>query len=348
MALTTAYLLVFPVPTRRELVVERHWGVDVASAPVVGGAADPAIPFSFPSVFGYLSRSGSVEYRGSVTHGVALSSAGFVSYGRTPDQLVLQNPDGTYRATVPFSGYPHFTGDRLVVSGAGGSSVSFSVGSDDRFVSRELPAILTSVQADGGLTVMGTLSGGIEVFGEDGEPLRVEGLAEPSSTVTCAVAVHAPSARVAAVYGPSDPALVVYRIRDSEVVPELRVDLSTGPAGPVALGFVNNGEQIIVHDGPVIRIVSTRDGAQETAPVLQTPRAIAGIREGLVLVLSRGSVADPQRAFRTPAEIMVSDASGTTPVRAGFAADVAFLFTLEDRPVLGVDGRVLHFSLELE
>ena len=131
-ALAIAYLLLFPVPTRRELVLDRHWATDAAAAQVIAGSRQAAIPFAFPSVFGYLSPTGDVVFRGGVSYGAAVSPEGFISYGRTPDQLVLQNPDGSYRSTVPLAGYPHFAGERLFVTGPGGSSVSFRAGADDR------------------------------------------------------------------------------------------------------------------------------------------------------------------------------------------------------------------------
>ena len=95
--LSVLYLLAFPVPAGTELVVQRAWGLSVASAPATlpetaaPGPDDPPIAVRTNDSFAFIHSDGSIQYRAPVAHEVELATYGFVVYGRAPEQLVLQD-----------------------------------------------------------------------------------------------------------------------------------------------------------------------------------------------------------------------------------------------------------------
>lgn len=352
-ALAITYLLLFPILAGSELVVRRSWAVPAASAAIVGAegptpSPDGLLPVRLQESFGYISPGGEMIYRGAVTYGVALAGHGFISFGRTPDQLVLQNPRGSYLATIPQSGYPQFTGNGLYVKSANDTAVTaYSPGGDLRWsVSLEGP--LSSIRADAGITVLGLLSGGIVAIDDSGERIAIEGVENRYALAVYGSAVHGASGTVVAVYGPADPALVVYDLRNDRFIPSLRIDLQNNPGSLMAVEITLDGRHVIFEDHG-IRIVHTASGVESGVyahfPVQEIE---TGIGSGLIATLGLGEERDPQRGFRHPAELIVFDHDGVVPVRVTFPADRAFLTAVGGISYVGVDDRVLRFSVGIE
>ena len=350
-ALTIVYLLVFPILTGRELVIQRSWAVSAASVAVVPDSALSAgvlLPVRLRDSFGYISDEGEVIYRGAITYSVALGGRGFISFGRVPDQLVLQNPSGSYLATIPQSGYPQFTGDGLfVTSGRDTIVTAYSPGGDLRW-SEPLEGSLSSICADGGMTILGLLSGGMVAIDDSGERIAVEGAGNRYTLTVHGSAIHEASGTIAVVYGPTDPALVLYDLRNDRFIPSLRIDLRGNPGSSMAVEMTRDGQQVIFDDHGV-RMVHVASGV-ESAVVASYPlqQIETGIGSGLVATLGFGEERDPQRGFRLPAELALFDHAGVIPVRVAFPADRAFLTTADGNSYLTVDDRVLRFSVGVE
>ena len=351
LSFTIAYLLIFPIVTGRELVIHRSWAVSAASAPVVSDSAQSAaalLPVRLQDSFGYISDEGEVIFRGAITYGVTLAGQGFISFGRVPDQLVLQSPDGSYLATIPQSGYPQFAGDGLFVKSGGDAVVTaYSLSGDLRWRER-LEGPLSAISADGGITVLGLLSGGIVVIDDSGERMIVEGVGNKYALTVHGSAIHGPSGTVAAAYGPTDPALVLYYLRDGRFIPSLRIDLHGNPGSSMAVEMTRDGQHVVFDDHGV-RVIHVVSGAEFTVPVRYPLGQIeTGIGSGLVVTLGLGEERDPQRGFRLPAELVVFDHDGLIPVRAVFPADRVFLTAADGDGYLGVDDRVLRFRVGVE
>ncbi|MEE8440481.1 MAG: hypothetical protein V3S41_02075 [Spirochaetia bacterium] len=350
-AFSVAYLLVFPILTGRELVIQRSWAVPVASAPVVSDSVRTAgvlLPVRFDDSFAYVSDDGAVIYRGAITYRVALAGRGFISFGRTPDQLVLQNPDGSYLATIPQSGYPQFIGAGLfVMSGRDTVVTAYSLGGEPRW-RESLEGPLSSICADGGITVLGLLSGGIVAIDDTGERIDIEGVDNRYAITVYGSAIHALSGTVAAVLGPTDPALVLYDLRNNRFTPSLRIDLRGNPSSSMAVEMTRDG-QYVVFDDRGVRMVRVASGAESAVPTRYPLEQIeTGVGFGLVATLGLGEERDPQRGFRLPAEFVLFDHDGVVPVRAAFSADRAFLSTTDGNSYLGIDDRVLRFKMGVE
>ncbi len=351
LSFTIAYLLVFPIVTGRELVIHRSWAVSTASASVIPEStafAGAMLPVRLHDSFGYISDKGEVIFRGAVTYGVALSGQGFVSFGRAPDQLVLQSPDGSYLATIPQSGYPQFAGDGLFVKSGGDAVVTaYSPGGDLRW-KEWLEGPLSSISADGGITVLGLLSGGLVVIDDSGKRMTVEGVGNKYRLTVHGSAIHGSSGTVAAAYGPTDPALVLYHLRDARFIPSLRIDLYGNPGSSMAVEITRDGKRVVFDDHGV-RMVHVVSGAEFAVPVRYPLQQIeTGIGSELVVTLGLGEERDPQRGFRLPAELVVFDYGGLIPVRAVFPADQAFLTAADGEGYLGIDDRVLRFRVGVE
>ncbi len=346
------YLLLFPVPTRKELAIDRRWAATVtAEAPLAAaatGSLADSIPFAFPDAFGYLDQEGALRFRAPVSYGVAISEEGFVSYGRVPEQLVIQQPDGRYQATVAVAGYPYYAGGQLYVTDGGGSVVDCYEASGNHLWTIELPGSVSVIDGQDGFGAVGMLAGGVAVVQSDGRQLTVDGTGNSFATVVYGIAVDAAEGRVAAATGPTDPAVVVYARQEERMVPTLRIDLESTPGGPIVLEFVNGGEELVVDDGESARIISSEDGSSVTVPLSNQLRVVSENRNGLMVALSRSNAPDPQRGFRTPAELVFFDAPGSVPVRTVFAADHTFLHVAAEGSVLGLDGRVLRFRVGSE
>jgi len=350
-AFTIAYLLAFPTLTGRELVIHRSWAVSAASALVASGAGQPfgaLVPVRFEDSFGFISDTGELLYRGAITYSVTLAEWGFISFGRVPDQLVLQNPDGSYRATIPQSGYPEIAGEGLFVKSGGDTMVTAYSAAGDLRWREPLEGPLSSISEDSGITVLGLLSGGIVVIDDTGERMEIEGVANRYALAVYGSAIHALSGTVAAAYGPTDPALVLYDLRDGVLIPSLRIDLRDNPGSPVAVDITRDGQHVIFGDQGV-RMVDVASGTESAVSVHYPLKQIdSGIGSGLVATLGLGEERDPQRGFRFPAELVFFDRDGLVPVRTLFPADRAVLTRADGYSYLGIDDRILRFRVEVE
>jgi hypothetical protein len=164
------------------------------------------------------------------------------------------------------------------------------------------------------------------------------------------VAVDGMTSRVAAVYGPESPALVVYTRRDDALVPTVSVSLDHNPAAPVTLSFVAGGQRILVQDGPRLRLVSAEDGSEITRGVNgRVVRIVeAGADRSMFAVLTRGDTPDPGRGFRTPGTLLLMDHAGVQPITTGYAANEAELRSVSGLTYVQHDGSAVAFSVGLE
>ena len=351
LTLIVLYLLVFPISTGEELVIRRAWSVSARNAPLVTtspAATGPLIPVDMTDSFAYLTGDGLVVGRGIVAHRIALSPYGFIGFGRDPDQLVLQNPDGSFQATIPQSGYPQFSGDGFFVK-SGGDTVVAAYSPDGNMRWRaEFEGQVASLSSRDGLSLLLMLSGGIVVIDSLGRRIPVEGIVNPYTLITYGGAIHAPSGLVAAVYGPTDPSIILHRLTADQLIPALRVGLSGNPGRQIAVAITDDGDQLIVDDEGV-RIIEVASGAQLLIPSTFPLLDIATESDyGVMMTLGIGEIRDPGNAFRFPAELIAMDHGGVVPVRALFAADKVSLATLRGSYYLAADDRVLKFSLGAE
>ena len=351
LALIISYLLIFPIPAGEELVIQRAWSVGAESAPVVSGSRTPdaaLVPVAFLDSFSYLTEAGAVIHRGPIAYGVALGERGYISFGRDPDQLVLQDTDGSFLATIPQSGYPQFSGDGLFVRSGGDTIVTaYSPVGDPRW-RQQLGGPVSSIRADGGLSVLGLLSGGIVVVDDSGESIGVEGIDNPYLLTVYGSDIHGPSGSVAVVYGPADPALFLYQLRAGRLVPSLRVDLHESPGTSIAVAVTADGQQVIFDDHGV-RIVQVVSGAQSSVAARYPLRQIeTASGSGLVTTLGVGKERDPQHGFKFPAELIIFDHDGVSPVRIPFGADRVSLTAVNGSNYLSLDNRVLKFTVGVE
>ena len=107
--------------------------------------------------------------------------------------------------------------------------------------------------------------------------------------------------------------------------------------------------QHVIFDDHGIRVVHIASGTEFELSVRYPLLEIeTGMGSGLVATLGLGDERDPQRGFRHPAELVLFDHDGVVPARVAFPADRAFLRAVDGISYVGVDDRVLRFSVGVE
>jgi len=344
--LSLVYVLLFPVPTRPELTVVRHYVTDAASAGLVA-ASGTTVPLVLEDLVAYLDDEGRLTHRAASGFATAAVPWGYVTFGRTPDQLVVQAPDGSFLTSLSRPGYPTVWDDGVLVTGPDDMSLTMYSRTGELRWEGALQAPAIALARGGGYTIAGMMAGGIVAFDESGNTLEGSAFVTGPELAGLGVAVHPQTNSVAALVDDGRQVLVVSQIVESSMIPVLRRELGPAPSGPAPLGFTPDGRYVIVpHDGIVI--VNAETGAMEGLESQYDVRRIEADQPGLVVTLGTSDESDPARGFRFPSEVIHFDVSGITPVRQYFWSTRADLVTDGDRVYL-VDGdRVLSYSVVLE
>ena len=170
--LTLLYFGLFPYPLHRELVARPAWAVkipDTTPATTSGGPATAA-PFLVGGTFGFVSPDGTVLYTARQLYGVALSTAGFVSYTRLGTDWIMQDPGGARLLTFSGNGYPLLSPDgrRIFNVKSDLSGIIEIDRSGERAWSRDFPSLMTSLSISADTMLVGLLNGGMIVLNAQG------------------------------------------------------------------------------------------------------------------------------------------------------------------------------------
>ena len=365
-----------PEPTHRELSVAPLFAVSLDEEAIASSSpGDHRVPFEHEGSFGYLTGTGEISYRGRVAYQVALAEDAFVNYARLSDQLVIQDADGGYLATLDATGYPHFAGERLFLIGPHSSDVAEYALSGDEQWRYDLPSPLVSIAAGPTLVSLGTIGSGIVVLDRSGAPLDVH--QDDAGALPLSLAWSPDEQTLAAILGPR-PKLVLYRVRDRDVVPfDLR--LFDQPAGArmesvrmesvrmesvrmesvrTTVRFSDDGSHLVYAAGPDLRVMRLADRSERHVgpdPAGRDIRPDGSVRQivavsqlpaiDLYTAIALSDTADPSRRFLYSATLSVAGTDGVVAALQEFAARDVSVTEIGGALVVTVDGRALGLRM---
>jgi hypothetical protein len=246
------YLVLFPYPLGREIVVRPAWAVTVPPPSDPAASAAPAgdgplAPFQLGAAFGYVDPSGRFAHVEQVLSQVALSVTGFVNFTRLGTTWILQDPGARRVLSFSGSGYPLLSPDRgrvFVVAAALGGLAEMDDGGEPRW-SRDFSALLTSVSVRGDLLAAGLLDGRVQLLGTDGALLLDAAPGKSRIPVVLAVALAGNGSRAAALSGIDPQVLTIYARRGAGFAEESRQQLASDFRREVRMEFSNDGRLVL-------------------------------------------------------------------------------------------------------
>ena len=209
--LLSLYVFIFPLRLKNEIIIEPAFALDLYG-PTEMEQLDPGIPFRAGNRFGYISPEGNILFLDRTLYDVTLSSEYFINYSRVAGNLVIQTADGEFFASVDHRGYPLFLEDRLFLFSTNRSSISELDTQGEVLWRREYVSIITAVDVQNDLLVVGLLDGRCQVLDRDGSllndlPLRVSRIA---AVYGCALSSD--GTLVAVIHGIDEQILSLFQI----------------------------------------------------------------------------------------------------------------------------------------
>lgn len=398
------YMLWHPDPTRKELQVDALWALHLPRAVAAAAAADDAatatgsdaagaqradsdgsgapradsdgvttgsgstglLPVSTDDVFAYLDGRGHVAHHGRVAHRVALSRSGFINHGRTPGQLIVQAPDGSFRASIPIAGYPVFERDRIfVVSAAGGTLSEWTMDGERRW-QMDLPAPLVALSAGSDRVGLGMLAGDPLLLDGTGALVELQRAAVARNPLALDVDLSDRVPRFATMTSAgrdqnierSGAALVtLYDLSGDVAVPIVRRTIERSTAAPPVVRLLDGGEVLLYSavgrqsetqpapSGHMAVALEVESGADSVIPLDYPLREVEELDSPVFRVaLSVSPQRDPSRGFARPAALVLFSRGAAVPLRSRWAADLSDLAVWDGVIVLRLDDRILAWT----
>jgi hypothetical protein len=94
-ALVIAYVVGFPNPAGRDLVVRPAWSVRLDSAPLTARRGTETLGFRVGGEFGYVNPSGELFRLEQVAHDVTFNDLLYANYAKSSESILLRRADGT-------------------------------------------------------------------------------------------------------------------------------------------------------------------------------------------------------------------------------------------------------------
>jgi hypothetical protein len=173
LAVFAGYFIAAARPLETETVLKPEWYASVETGFPMDSAADAAqrlTPFQLAGRFGYVDDAGRFLINREQKGYVSMSPSYWSEYTSIPASLDIMTPGGTEAFTIDNpGGYPLFLDGRLFVLGKDQCSVSAYSSSGALEWTYESAAPITDMDAAGGLVLLGSLDGAIELLGSSGQ-----------------------------------------------------------------------------------------------------------------------------------------------------------------------------------
>lgn len=168
-AVFIVYLFAASMPIGTEPSIKPEWLHDIGNDRANDGTATgELIPFYVSDRYGYFDASGVFTFIKKNAVRLSISPTLWAAYDAVPDMLEVRTPDDAPAFSIKEDGYPFFLDGRAYLMGPEQNSIAAIDESGKTLWKRDLTAPLTSVDAGGGLTVIGLLDGSIEVLDANG------------------------------------------------------------------------------------------------------------------------------------------------------------------------------------
>ena len=298
--LTAVYLLLFPRPMEKELIVAPAWALDTAGP--AGRPGGPARPFLSGGRVGYYDPAGELLLSEPLVYGASIGAAAFVNYSRLPSSLVIKDTRGAFVAAVPAGGYPLLdaAGQRMLLVSRDAKGLTGVNRSGETLWRREFASVITCVeQADQGVLV-GLLDGTLSLYDHAGRALYT--LKPEGSRVPVVLGCAASDDALASVVGIDPQRLIVVGRSEGRFEPVADVTLPSDFRREVFVRFSESGGTVFFRaprrPRPARPALPGRDRRAPRGPGAGAGRSAAAAAVGRAARGRRG-----RRGFRGPADL---------------------------------------------
>ncbi|MBN1699694.1 MAG: hypothetical protein JW881_19415 [Spirochaetales bacterium] len=346
------YLLVFPFPTGKEIVVYPHELYHLSEAaeniPDVLTNEKPGW-FRNADHFGYIDGDGRLIYKDTVLYNVTLSENGFINYSSIQDEnqaMVFFNPYGEFISSFNNPGYPLFSGsgDRLFLVKTNATGLCEITFEGEKIWEAEFASILTGFSAGSDIVAVGLLNGIINIFDRSGKCIHTIESRESRLSVIYGCLVSNTGRYIAALYGIDKQKLVIIEKKNMKFSGPVYFDTGTAFRRPVILRFspfdrflfIEGEKELLVFDvkARIFHSIVHRGELIDICPLTESD---------MVVCTSRGPLTSNNKTeitfFIPPAREVIRTVCGDMNIRTGKAGGFLTFCTDDDLLVCEVTER---------
>jgi len=207
------YILLFPGKLQKELVCLPSWAAVLNSGLASGNDAGPKIPFKLDDRLGYLSSSGDLSYLEEIIHEAVVTEDYFINYSSVSRNLVLQSSKGGILGNIATEGLPFVLNDRSFIISPDRMTISeHDLGSILWSVTPG--SIITSMDVNSDLTLIGLMNGQILLFDPAGEEIFSFFSTESRYSIVYSCALSDDGRRIAVISGLYPQQLICFEFRN--------------------------------------------------------------------------------------------------------------------------------------
>ncbi len=272
--LALAYLLLFPLPMERELVVEPVWALDTAAAPARGGSG-AGRPFLSDGRVGYYDPAGRLLLSEPLLYAASIGAASFINYSRLPTSLVVKDAQGSFVAAVPASGYPLLdaAGERILLVSRDAKGIAGVDRSGGTLWQREFASVITCADFGNAGVLVGLLDGTLSLYDHAGRPLY--SLKPEGSRIPVILGCAASAEALACVAGIDPQRLIVVGRSEGRFQPVASVVLPSDFRREVFVRFSAGGGTVFFERPDGLGLLDLRSRDVTVVPLAGRVRALA-------------------------------------------------------------------------
>lgn len=362
--LIVAYLILFPHPLGRELVLRARWRVSLPAegAPVAAprplGADEEAsaAPFQLGDLYGFVTPDGTLASLARTPFRVALSRRGAVPFARIGGTWVFDGPTGRALASLSGSGYPLLSpeGERIFLVRTDLTGISELGEGGEPAWTRDVPSLLTSVAVAGDWLAAGLLNGSVAVLDRRGAVVFEGAAAGSRIAATYGVAITTDGDRLAAVTGIGPQLLTVWRRVRGGYTPSARIPLRCDFRREVRVAFAADGRSLACEEADAVAIVDAARGERSLVPLRGRLTGLAFLgpadgRPGTWFAAARDGASAELVVVRPPGAVLARAAVGraATAAAAAEGPDGVWLGTAGDTLLVAFAGSLVGVGLEV-
>ncbi|MDR1218750.1 MAG: WD40 repeat domain-containing protein [Treponema sp.] len=256
-AIMVFYIFGAARPVPEETVLAARWVYSLATAhsaaPDAYAGDVPLLAFELGERFGYVDREGVFTVNRTKSGDVSLSEDYWAEHGAVSDKIEVKNPLNALVMTIEMKdgarGYPFFLDKRMFLINSEQNSISALDESGKVAWTYDFGAVVTCVDAAGGLLLAGSLDGVVEVLNTSGERVFFFEPGGSRLAVIAGCAFSDDGSKIAVVSGVDEQRFLLMERLGGGAVGEYRVTrhefLGTGFRRPVKVAFVDGESRVV-------------------------------------------------------------------------------------------------------
>ncbi|MDR0375852.1 MAG: WD40 repeat domain-containing protein [Treponema sp.] len=337
-----------PIP--EETALAFRWIHSLATAhpaaPDVYTGGSSLLAFELGERFGYVDREGVFTVNQTKSGGVSLSQDYWAEYGAIPDKIEVKDPLNAPVMTIEMEdgarGYPFFLDKRMFLINSEQNSISALDESGKVVWTYDFGAVITCVDAAGGLLLAGSLDGVVEVLDSTGKRVFFFEPGGSRLSVIAGCAFSEDGSKIAVVSGVDEQRFLLMERIGRGAVDEYRVTrhefLGAGFRRPVRVAFVDSGNRVVFEREGGLGIYELSSRKSLSLALDGEVVAVDGSGNGglLFILLAGGGERRRLAAVKFPSTLMFA---------APFDSDAVFLGRDEEYLYVGGGAKLASFEI---